>query len=95
MKTKIFITIFFLTSLFLTGCAKTDKTSGAVPAQPAPTDEAAAQKDQFDGMTEEERIQKMIQMIEAKEAEMKADKTGGETGETNTQPATGEPETAK
>jgi hypothetical protein len=89
MKTKIFITIFFLTSLFLTGCAKTDKTPGAVPAQPAPTDEATARKDQFEGMTEEERVQKMIQMIEAKEAEMKTDKTGEGTGTEANQPVEG------
>jgi len=74
MKTKIFAALFLLSSLLLTGCAKTDETSGTVPAGSAPADEAAGQKDPFEGMTEDEKIQEMIKAIEAKEDQMQADK---------------------
>jgi uncharacterized lipoprotein YajG len=70
MKTyKILIVVLFLSLLFLAGCDKSDKVPAANPAQ----NSAAVD---FSNMTEDERTQAMIKMIEAKEAEMK---TNGET----------------
>ncbi len=65
MKTyKILIVVLFLSLLFLAGC---DKSGKAVDTKPAQNSGAV----DFSKMTEEERNQAMIKMIEAKEAEMK------------------------
>lgn len=61
---KILLAVLLLSSLLLVGCNKTDE---AVDAQPEPTEAGAPD---FSDMTEEERIQEMIKLIEAEEAKM-------------------------
>jgi PBP1b-binding outer membrane lipoprotein LpoB len=82
--TKILMAVLLLSSLLLVGCIKTDKTAETVDVQPVPTpsdemaepiDEAAAERARFENMTEEERVQEMIKLIEAEEAKTKGDKT--------------------
>jgi len=61
---KVLIATFVLSLLFLVGCNKSDE---AVKAEPEPGNGAV----DFSNMTEDERVQQMIKMIEAKEAETK------------------------
>ena len=65
--TKILIATFLLGSLFLAGCNKTDE------AVTEPSDTAEAERAEFEEMTEEEKMQEMIKLIEAEEAKMEAD----------------------
>jgi hypothetical protein len=61
---KVLVTTFVLSLLFLAGCNKSEE---AVNVE-RESDNGAVD---FSDMTEDERIQEMIKMIEAKQAEMK------------------------
>ena len=72
---KLFLTLLILFPLVLTGCAKTEEVplnGEDAGTPPALSDEAEAEKARFSEMTEEERIQEMIRLIEAEEAKMEA-----------------------
>jgi uncharacterized lipoprotein YajG len=65
---KVLIITFLLSLFFLAGCGKND---GAVNVKPQPSVGAENRAVDFSKMTEEERTQEMIKLIEKKEAETK------------------------
>jgi len=65
---KVLIITFLLSLFFLAGCGKNDEAVNVKPEPSAGTENGAVD---FSNMTEEERVQQMIKMIEAKEAETK------------------------
>jgi uncharacterized lipoprotein YajG len=70
---KVLLITFLLSLFFLAGCGKNDE---AVNVKPEPSAGAQNGAVDFSKMTEEERTQQMIKMIEKKEADMKS---GNET----------------
>lgn len=58
--TKILIATFLLSSLLLVGCNKTTE----------PADTAEVERAEFGELTEAEKMQEMIKLIEAEEAKM-------------------------